>query len=92
MFHTSFFSEHFKHNHWQQFMDNFASGEGDKMSMEKVKTFKLHGCKIDLAFKYFRFPVPGKYVAGKKESSNVDFCNGEVFGRKEVANRRIQQG
>lgn len=40
IFHTRFFSEHFKQNHWQQFMDNFASGEGKKMSMEKVKTFE----------------------------------------------------
>lgn len=47
---------------------------------------------MDLAFKDFRFPVSGKYVAGNKESSNVDVHNREVFGGKEVANRRIQQG
>lgn len=40
IFHTRFFSEHFKHKHWQQFMDNFASVEGEKIFMEKVKTFK----------------------------------------------------
>lgn len=50
VFHTSFFSECFQHNHWQHFMDNLASGVGEDMSTEEVKTIqtKFMGLKFTL--------------------------------------------